>query len=117
MTIEITGFFSGDIVEQNEHYLGKFVISLEQLSAIYGAPKDKLLTIFKEKIVLLLPPKEEDHQWLADLSNFLIEKHPNWRDEWSLIKTTFRFNSPFTETNIDTIIQELMSSLIEFGCK
>ena len=61
MTIEITGFFSGDIVEQNEHYLGKFVISLEQLSAIYGAPKDKLLTIFKEKIVLLLPPKEEDH--------------------------------------------------------
>lgn len=117
LKIEMASLFQGDATELNERYLGKFVINLDQLSTIYGAPKDKLLTIFKEKIVLLLPTKEYDHQWLADLSNFLIEKHPNWGDEWALIKTNFRFITPFTETNIDTIIQELMSSLIEFGCK
>lgn len=117
LKIEITCLFQDESGEPNERHLGKFVINLDQLSSIYGAPKDKLLTIFREKIVLLLPPKEYDDQWLADLTNFLMEKHQNWGDEWAIIKTNFRFISPFTETNIDTIIQEFMGSLIEFGCR
>ena len=117
LTIEIASLFQGDAAEQNERYLGKFVINLEQLSALYGVPQDTLFSLFDDKITPMLYIKGYDYQWRDDLVNFLMEKFPYWGDEWSFNGTTFRFNSPFIKTNIDTIIQELMSSLIEFGCK
>lgn len=93
------------------------MINLEQLSELYRVPQSILLTLFDEKIIPILSSKHYDYQWRDDFSQFLTEKHQDWGEEWILSVETFRFNSPFIKTNIDTIIQELMSSLIKFACK
>lgn len=117
LTISLETFYSNSSFEQNERFLGKFVINLEQLSVLYRVPQSTLFTLLDEKIIPVLSSKHYDYQWRDDFSQFLTEKHQDWGDEWSFVGETFRFNSPFIKTNIDTIIQELMSSLIEFACK
>ena len=122
LTISVTSFFENSSFERNEYHLGTFVISLEQLSAIYNVPKDKLFALFNEKIILNCavlsdPTKTYDHQWRDNFVQFLTEKHQNWGDEWLFSETQFVFNSPFVKTNIDQIILEFVGSLIEFGCK
>ena len=122
LTISVTSFFENSSFERNEYHLGTFVISLEQLSAIYNVPKDKLFALFNEKIisncaVLSDPTKTYDHQWRDNFVQFLTEKHQNLGDEWFFSETQFVFNSPFVKTNIDQIILEFVGSLIEFGCK
>lgn len=117
LTISLESFYSNSSFEQNERFLGKFVITLEQLSELYCVPQTTLFTLFDDKIIPILSIKHYDYDWRDDFSKFLKEKHQDWGNEWSFGGETFRFNSPFIKTNIDTIIQELMSSLIKFGCK
>lgn len=117
LTISLESFYSNSSFEQNERSLGKFVINLEQLSDLYRVPQSTLFTLFDEKIIPVLSSKHYDYQWRDDFSQFLTEKHQDWCDEWIFTGEVFRFRSPFIKTNIDTIIQELMSSLIKFSCE
>lgn len=117
LTISLESFYSNSSFEQNERFLGKFVINLEQLSTLYRVQQSALFTLFDEKIIPVLSNKHYDYQWRDDFTQFLTEKHQDWGDEWIFTGETFRFRSPFIKTNIDTIIQELMSSLIKFACK
>ena len=52
-------------------------------------------------------------EWYDGLEKFLASKHPNW-NAFSLSELTFEYESDFTTTNIDQIIDDVLAGIIEY---
>lgn len=54
-----------------------------------------------------------DKEWYAGIEKLLDFKHPNW-NTFSLSELTFEYESDFTTTNIDQIIDDVLAGIIEY---
>lgn len=52
-------------------------------------------------------------EWYDGLVKFLASKHPDW-NTFSFYELTFKYDSDFTTTNIDQIIDDVLAGIIEY---
>ena len=55
-----------------------------------------------------------DKEWYDGIEKLLASKHSNW-NTFSLSGLTFKYESDFTTTNIDQIIDDVLAGIIEYG--
>lgn len=101
-----------DFGETIESFLGNIEIPLNKLAEQYHTTVEKVRDIFCNK----MGDWENDssyQEWYDGVEKFLSSKHPNW-NTFSLSELTFEYESDFTTTNIDQIIDDVLAGIIEY---
>lgn len=101
-----------DFGETIESFLGNIEIPLNKLAEQYHTTVEKVRDIFCNK----MGDWENDssyQEWYDGVEKFLSSKHPNW-NTFSLSELTFEYESNFTTTNIDQIIDDVLAGIIEY---
>ena len=99
----------GDTIES---FLGNIEIPLDKLAEQYHTTVEKVRDIFSNK----MGDWQNDssyQEWYAGLEKFLSSKHPDW-NTFSLSEFTFEYESDFTTTNIDQIIDDVLAGIIKY---
>lgn len=99
----------GDTIES---FLGNIEIPLDKLAEQYHTTVEKVRDIFGNK----MGDWKNDiscQEWYDDLEKFLASKHPDW-NTFSFYDFTFKYDSDFTTTNIDQIIDDVLAGIIEY---
>lgn len=89
-----------------------FTAQVDKLAEQYHTTVEKVRDIFGNKI----GDWQNDssyQEWYAGLEKFLSSKHPDW-NTFSLSEFTFEYESDFTTTNIDQIIDDVLAGIIEY---
>ena len=105
-------FFQIDFGDTIESFLGNIEIPLDKLAEQYHTTVEKVRDIFSNK----MGDWQNDssyQEWYAGLEKFLSSKHPDW-NTFSLSEFTFEYESDFTTTNIDQIIDDILAGIIEY---
>lgn len=99
----------GDTIKS---FLGDIEIPLDKLAEQYHTTIEKVRDIFGNKIG---DWKNDSfyQEWYAGVEKLLSSKHPNW-NAFSLSELTFEYESDFTTTNIDQIIDDVLAGIIEY---
>lgn len=101
-----------DFGETIESFLGNIEIPLDKLAEQYHTTIEKVRDIFCNKMGYWLND-DYNQEWYDGLEKFLASKHPNW-NAFSLSELTFEYESDFTTTNIDQIIDDVLAGIIEY---
>ena len=119
LTIHISGSFFDEPTYQRTPELGEISLTLDDLSNLYNAPVDKLRTLFDEKDRVTKYDMSNNGCWENNFADFFIEKYPTLGGVVLFYRSTFSydFSPAVTKVNIDEIVQNFISSYIEFGCK
>lgn len=92
--------------------IGTISIPLDKLAEKYNTTVDVVKNVFSNKMDYWA--NEPSNQgWYDGLEKFLVSKHPDW-NSFSLSELTFEYESDFTTTNIDQIIDDVLAGIIEY---
>ena len=89
-----------------------FTAQVDKLAEQYHTTVEKVRDIFGNK----MDDWKNDssyQEWYKGLEKSLASKHPNWNN-FSLSELTFEYESDFTTTNIDQIIDDVLAGIIEY---
>lgn len=104
-----------DNLDFGEHIrclLGTIHIPLDKLAEKYNTTVEKVRDIFGNK----MDDWKNDssyQEWYEGVEKLLSTKHPNW-STFSFSELTFEYESDFTTTNIDQIIDDVLAGIIEY---
>lgn len=99
----------GEIIES---FLGNIEIPLDKLAEQYRTTVEKVRDIFCNKMGYWLND-DYNQEWYDEVGKLLSTKHPNW-NTFSFYELTFKYDSDFTTTNIDQIIDDVLAGIIEY---
>ena len=121
LTIRVSCVFRFNFFNVKDLHLGDFNFTLEDLSKLYNVSVDELRILFSQRLHFITQAtviyNRELFDWCINLKLFLSQKYPSWGDDFDFMGTNFFYESSHFSTNIDEIIQNFISSYIEFGCK
>lgn len=92
--------------------IGTISIPLDKLAEKYNTTVDIVKNIFGNQMDYWVNHSYE-REWYEGIEKLLSSKHPNW-NTFSFYGLTFRYESDFTTTNIDQIIDDVLAGIIEY---
>lgn len=112
LTIDVYEEIPDNTDDTVESFLGTIKIPLDKLAKQYNTTIKKVRDIFGNKMDYWMNDGY-DKEWYAGIEKLLDFKHPNW-NTFSLSELTFEYESDFTTTNIDQIIDDVLAGIIEY---
>ena len=112
LTIDVYEEIPDNTDDTVESFLGTIKIPLDKLAKQYNTTVKKVRDIFGNK----MGDWKNDSsykEWYEGLEKFLASKHLDW-NAFSLSELTFEYESDFTTTNIDQIIDDVLAGIIEY---
>lgn len=95
--------------------LGTIRIPLDKLAEKYNTTVDVIKNIFGNKMNHW-QAESYDGEWYEGVEELLSKNHPNW-NIFSFYELTFEYESDFTTTNIDQIIDDVLAGIIEYDTR
>lgn len=121
LTIKVSCVFRFNSFNVKDFHLGDFNFTLEDLSKLYNVSVDELRILFRQRLhpvtQATLIHNLQHSDWCFNFKLFLSQKYPSWGKAFGFMGTSFFYEPSHLSTNIDEIIQNFISSYIEFGCK
>ena len=112
LTIDVYEEIPDNTDDTVESFLGTIKIPLDKLAEQYNTTVKKLRDIFGNKMDYWMNDGY-DKKWYDGIKKLLTSKHPKC-NTFSLSELTFEYESDFTTTNIDQIIDEVLAGIIEY---